>query len=65
MSVESAIAYIKRMRSDEAFRREVNDCVDESENWRRLKQLGYEFTMEDFRQAKDAIYVEHGIVPQF
>jgi predicted ribosomally synthesized peptide with nif11-like leader len=65
MSVESAIAYIKRMRSDESFRNEINECEDEQENWNRLTQQGYEFTMEEFHHAKDAIYKEHGIVPQF
>ena len=65
MSVESAIAYIKRMRSDESFRNEINECEDEQENWNRLKQQGYQFTMEEFQQAKDTIYKEHGIVPQF
>jgi predicted ribosomally synthesized peptide with nif11-like leader len=69
MSVESAITYIKRMRSDEAFRRAVNDNCDnsgdESRNWAFLKESGYEFTREEFLKAKDAIYEEYGITPQF
>jgi predicted ribosomally synthesized peptide with nif11-like leader len=65
MSVESAIAYIKRMRSDESFRRTVNNCDDEARNWAFLKENGYEFTREEFLKAKDAIYEEYGITPQF
>jgi predicted ribosomally synthesized peptide with nif11-like leader len=69
MSVESAIAYIKRMRSDDAFRRAVNDHCgtsdDEARNWAYLKENGYEFTRQEFLEAKDAIYTEYGITPQF
>jgi len=65
MSLESAIAYIKRMRSDEAFRRIINDCEDEQANWQQLKENGYEFSMQEFLQAKDAIYAEYGITPEF
>jgi predicted ribosomally synthesized peptide with nif11-like leader len=69
MSAESAIAYIKRMRSDESFRRAVNDNCgnsdNEARNWAFLKENGYEFTRQEFLQAKDAIYVEYGITPQF
>ncbi len=65
MSVESAIAYIKRMRADEAFRRTINDCEDEQSNWQYLKENGFEFNMQDFQKARDAIYEEYGITPEF
>jgi predicted ribosomally synthesized peptide with nif11-like leader len=65
MSVESAIAYIKRMRADEAFRSAVNDCEDEQSNWQYLKENGFEFSMQDFQHARDAIYEEYGITPEF
>lgn len=63
MSVDSAIAYIKRMRSDDVFRRTVNDCEDEATNWAFLRKAGYEFTPDDFKKAVEAVYQEHGIVP--
>lgn len=64
MSVESAVAYIKRMREDEAFRRVLNDnSEDEAANWAFVKTMGYEFTMPEFRQAQDEVYKEHGITP--
>jgi predicted ribosomally synthesized peptide with nif11-like leader len=63
MSVESAKAYIERMRSDAAFRSTVNACDDEQANWRFLKENGFEFTLEEFKQAQALIYEEHGITP--
>ncbi|TCJ18714.1 Nif11-like leader peptide family natural product precursor [Parasulfuritortus cantonensis] len=65
MSVESAAAYIRRMRSDDAFRRRINECTDESANWAYLKEEGFEFSLQEFKQAQEVIYKEYGIVPEF
>ncbi len=63
MSVESARAYIERMRSDEPFRRTVNDCASEEAGWQLLEQHGYCFTEQEFKQAQALIYQEYGITP--
>ncbi|PWV60999.1 Nif11-like leader peptide family natural product precursor [Plasticicumulans acidivorans] len=64
MSVESAKAYIERMRSDEAFRHMVNDgSEDEAASWALLREHGFDFTMQEFREAQDLIYAEYGITP--
>jgi predicted ribosomally synthesized peptide with nif11-like leader len=64
MSVESAVSYIHRMRSDEVFKRAVNDLAeDEVASWQYIKESGYEFTMEEFRAAQDEVYKEYGITP--
>jgi predicted ribosomally synthesized peptide with nif11-like leader len=63
MSVESAKAYIERMRRDACFRRAVNACEDEQNNWLFLKENGFEFTLEEFKQAQALIYQEFGITP--
>ncbi len=63
MSIESAIAYIKRMRSDEAFRQALNVCDSEEANWAAVKAAGYDFTMPEFKRAQEAIYKEFGITP--
>ncbi len=63
MSVASAVAYIKRMRSDDSFRQTVNSFDGSDAGWEFLKREGFEFTMEDFRKAQDAIYAEYGITP--
>jgi len=64
MSMESAKSYIERMREDEAFRNAVNALSeDEEKSWTFLKAQGYDFTMQDFRQAQEKIYQEYGIEP--
>ncbi|MDR3518145.1 MAG: Nif11-like leader peptide family natural product precursor [Azospirillaceae bacterium] len=64
MSVESAIAYITRMREDAAFRRLLNDnSEDEDASWALVRAHGYDFTMVEFKQAQEQIYQEHGISP--
>lgn len=64
MSVESAVAYIKRMREDADFRRTMNEySEDEAASWAQIKAAGYDFTMPEFRQAQDVIYQEFGVTP--
>jgi len=63
MSVQSAKDYIGRMRSDEVFRRQVNDCENEAANWAFLKENGFEFSLPEFKKAQEEIYQEHGITP--
>ncbi|QWT45558.1 Nif11-like leader peptide family natural product precursor [Azospira inquinata] len=63
MSVESAKAYIERMRADEPFRRTINDCEDEAANWAYLKEAGYDFDLQEFKEAQELIYQEYGITP--
>lgn len=63
MSVESAKKYIDRMRGDDGFRRRVNDCSDERANWEFLSANGYEFTLQEFKQAQEQTYREYGITP--
>jgi len=64
MSVESAVAYIERMRSDEEFRRVLNDnSEDEAANWAFVRDNGYDFTMSEFKQAQDVFYERYDITP--
>jgi predicted ribosomally synthesized peptide with nif11-like leader len=64
MSVEMAVAYIKRMRIDAEFRSTMNETSeDESASWALAKAAGYEFTMSEFKQAQDVVYDEYGIDP--
>jgi len=64
MSVESAVAYIKRMREDAEFRRLMNEnSEDEAKSWELIRENGFEFTMQEFKQAQDEIYKEYGIDP--
>ena len=64
MSVESAVEYIRRMRSDEDFRKKMNSlAADEDASWAAIKEAGYEFTMSEFKGAQDVLYEEHGVTP--
>jgi len=64
MSIESAAAYIRRMRSDEGFRRRINDISDDEEaSWAEIRRAGYDFTLAEFKAAQDELYREHGVSP--
>jgi predicted ribosomally synthesized peptide with nif11-like leader len=64
MSVESAIAYITRMREDKEFHSSINQASeDESAAWELIRAHGYDFTHEEFNEAKNEIYSEFGIAP--
>lgn len=64
MSVESAVAYIKRMRADEDFRKQMNELSeDETASWSAIHTAGFDFTMSEFKRAQDEVYKEHGITP--
>jgi predicted ribosomally synthesized peptide with nif11-like leader len=64
MSVESAIDYIKRMRSDDDFRARMNELSEDGDaSWAAIREAGYEFTMSEFKKGQEVIYEEHGIIP--
>jgi predicted ribosomally synthesized peptide with nif11-like leader len=64
MSVESAVAYIRRMREDAQFRKHLNEnSENEAANWAYVKEQGYDFSLSEFKQAQDVIYKEYGVDP--
>jgi len=64
MSVESAVAYIRRMRADNDFRLAVGELSDdEAASWKFIQENGFEFSMQEFKAAQDEIYKEYGITP--
>ena len=64
MAVESAVEYIRRMRSDDEFRKKMNEMSeDEEASWAAIREAGYEFTMVEFKKAQDVIYEEFGVTP--
>jgi hypothetical protein len=36
---------------------------DDDASWAYIKEQGYEFTMQEFKQAQDQIYKEYGVDP--
>lgn len=63
MSIESAVAYLQRMREDDAFRQTMNDFDGSDAAWSYLREQGFAFSMEEFRKAQDEVYKAHGITP--
>jgi hypothetical protein len=62
MSVESAVAYIRRMREDPECSKHLNDSREnEAANWTFVKQQGYDYAMSEFKQARDALYKKYGV----
>jgi predicted ribosomally synthesized peptide with nif11-like leader len=47
MSMESARAFLKRMKSDSAFAERVTACKDANERVAMVKAAGYEFANDD------------------
>ncbi|AGW14904.1 Nif11-like leader peptide family natural product precursor [Megalodesulfovibrio gigas] len=55
MSIDDALAYMKRMREDPAFRTQVqalHDGDDQDAAWAFVKEQGYEFNFSEFLQAQ-------------
>ncbi len=60
MSIESAIAYMERMREDPVFRSKVNTCENPDENWAYLREMGFDFTPDEFKLAQKQVFELHG-----
>jgi len=52
MSMESAKAFMERIKTDEDFRNKVNECKDQEARKAFVKQAGYGFTKDDLELAK-------------
>ncbi|MDR2032220.1 MAG: Nif11-like leader peptide family natural product precursor [Azoarcus sp.] len=63
VSIESAIAYINRMREDENFRRTMNAFDGNEAAWLYLREQGFAFSLDEFKKARDEVYKAHGITP--
>ncbi|EPR41952.1 bacteriocin propeptide, TIGR03798 family [Desulfovibrio sp. X2] len=52
MSIESAKAYMQRMRDDAAFKAAVEDRADHEARWEYIRSEGYDFTFREFDAAQ-------------
>lgn len=52
MAIESAKAFIERIRTDASFRESIRKARDKKERWELIKETGFNFTKEEFDQAK-------------
>ena len=52
MSIESAKAFIERMKTDEDFSKKVNECKDAEARIKYVKEAGFDFIKEDMELVK-------------
>lgn len=55
MSIDDALAYMKRMREDPAFKKQVQALHDgdtQDAAWAFVREQGYEFSFSEFLQAQ-------------
>ena len=55
MSVESAKAYIERIKTDEEFAKKVIECKDSDARMAVVKGAGFEFTVEDVKHVQEEL----------
>ncbi len=55
MSLESAKAFLAKIRTDEDFGKKVAVCKDSDERWALVKAEGFDFTQEEFDNLKNQL----------
>lgn len=55
MSVESAKAFVKKMKTDEDFYKKVNGCKDAEERKAFVKKGGFDFTAEELKKVSESL----------
>lgn len=53
MSIESARAFIMKMKEDEAFRKMFMESGSQEEAMKLVKAKGYDFTVEEIEQVRE------------
>ncbi len=51
MSIESAKAFVERMKTDEDFAKKLSECKNIDEYMEVVKDAGFTFTPEDIKQV--------------
>ena len=51
MSLESAKAYLKKVKEDEAFRKKVSEAENDEDRMKIVGKAGFKFTKAEIRQA--------------
>ena len=55
MSIESAKAFLERMKNDEDFRKSVGEIATSKERMEYVKGAGFDFTMEEIATLNDEL----------
>ncbi len=55
MGLEDAKLFIEKMKSDEAFRSKIMEVDDIHSRMMRIKELGYDCTLEEIREVSERL----------
>ncbi len=55
MSIESAKAFVERMKTDEDFRKEVSEKSSPEERIKFVKESGFDFTKEELETVREKL----------
>ena len=55
MSIESAKAFLERMKNDEDFRKSVGEIATSKERMEYVKGAGFDFTKDEIANLKDEL----------
>ena len=55
MSIESAKAFLERLKNDEDFRKSVGERATSKERMEYVKKAGFDFTMEEIATLKEEL----------
>ncbi len=55
MSIEQAQAFIEKVKNDEDLAKRLNEAQDSESRLNIAKELGYDFTPEEARQASEQL----------
>ena len=55
MSIESAKAFLERVKNDEDFRKKLEGKTSAEEHIKFAKAQGFDFTKDEFREVKDSL----------
>ncbi len=55
MSIESAKAFLERVKNDEDFRKELEGQASVEERMKFAKAQGFDFTKDEIRQVHDSL----------
>ncbi len=51
MSIESAKAFLKKLASDESFKKKIEGAASDEERQKIVKEAGFEFTKDEIKQV--------------
>jgi predicted ribosomally synthesized peptide with nif11-like leader len=58
MSIESAKAFVERMKTDEDFAKNVTECPDNEARKTFVKAAGFDFTMDEVKEVASELTEE-------